>query len=241
MSQLTEKTVAEQTQWIGTLGVGDAVTVHWFDITNPGGRIWSGTVVTKAGDNTKCVVAYKLSDGIVSLPYPPADAKIHTMSKVASLTYSAAQTASEGTARTLVFNAWEVTTWGMYLDADGTTTVHQRARNLLELDRQLRSVWNLTGDASRVGCSQEEWRINDLVHVLMSWSKLAQDTGVSWCTNAGILAVGDNVLAAIASYYVQWKKGSGKVLAEQLEREGIRGRLPEIVRTALAKKGEPGK
>lgn len=246
MSQLSEKTADEKDQFVDSLATGDRVSVHWFDAVNPGGRVWQGTVssvvrsvaatTTRVAQRASCIIDYR---GIGSLPFPPTDAKIHAVAKLSSMSYSSALREAEGSQRSVIFNAFEATTYSVYIDTDEAMTYNQRQRNLLELDRQLRGLFEVapTPERSVPRPTVDEHRMNDLLLVMLAWARLGQSLGAAWQTNADFLALGDAVLACLSAYHVKNKKGSLRTLSENLDKQpGIRGRLPECVRQALAKK-----
>ena len=75
MAQLSEKTADESIQFVASVSVGRRFTCHWFDASNPGGRIWTGTVSSIAADKKTMLVKY---DNIeMLLPFPPVEAKVH--------------------------------------------------------------------------------------------------------------------------------------------------------------------
>lgn len=246
MTQLSEKSADAIAAFIGTLTDGDRISVHWFDIGNPGGRVWLGTVLAIAADKKSARVKY---DAVATtLTFPPTDAKVHDMKRVESTGYSDALLLAEGALShggTIKVDVWDVMTHGIYLNVNPNQTVDAKALALINYDSFLRLHLGLKPSDSRTSPEHDTnhlYRLNDCVLSLVAWGACAQQKGALWRTDAAFIHLGDCIMATAAAIYVDTKKKSVMALAQGLDApgKGLRGRIKECVTKALGKKPGEG-
>ena len=236
MAQLSEKTADESIQFVASVSVGRRFTCHWFDASNPGGRIWTGTVSSIAADKKTMLVKY---DNIeMLLPFPPVEAKVHQFAALGTVGYSTALALSEGGGRLMQFTLWDCASHGVYLNVHANMTHDDKTQRLMEYDRYLRQLLDIPLSAKRTQtCSENIHRMNALMLAVVAWATGCQELGPAWLTSTTNVTSGDYLFAALAALYVVEKKRSVKALATALEREpGIRGRLDACVTIAMGKK-----
>jgi len=246
MSQLTEKQEDAIKAFITSLTEGDRVSVHWFDVSTPGGRVWLGTVLSIAADKKLCRIKYDAYTA--PLVFPPTDAKIHDMKRVESVGYGDALLMSEGAvghAGTLKLDLYDVATHGIYLNTKPGMTVEEKAEKLVNYESYLRRNWDMSASDSRTSPdhdSNHKYRLNDVILSLVAWGTYAQKKGPEWRTDPNFLHLGDCIMATAAAIFVDIKKKSVLALAQGLDApgKGLRGRIKECVTKALGKKPGEG-
>ena len=218
--------------------VGDTIAVLWSSDKVPRGEMWKGVVKKIGEEKTTMLVDYaKFGE----LTFPPTNARLHGVEKLATDPYSAAMERVEGR-ETGTFEPLELSTYAMFIEAPSET----RDRSFVELDAHLRRYFGI-GAAERNAprYHQDEHRKNDLLLAFLAWVRNSMKMGLVWKSD-GNMAVGDNILAALVAYKVRVQHGDCRVFAQALEEAkttgGLRGKiLPAMIKAMDTKNDRTGR
>ena len=231
---------------IAAVAVGDTLVVRWSNANIPLGTYWTGTVTAKTAANATAGtpgvlrVDYGEFGSAVVFPPPAHSAAVH------SVTHSAqADPYGDGYAKAMggraqVYDPFNVATWGLFIEAGNESA---RRTQFTVLMRELRTTFDVPTTGRLDKRSYDKHQVNNLLLIVGSWvlgAQTAHAAGVRrWDVDAD-LAIGDAIVAALATYHVKWNQGSVTEFHSHLEKDGggIRGRVTEAVRLGLAKKGD---
>jgi len=251
-TQLSEKSRADCETFVATLSTNDRVSIFWFDSARPGGRVWTGTVVSIAADKKSCSIRYEVPgvENPGTLDFPNNDVKVHDFQRLQRGSYAALAAAAEGQSLgargTVKLSPWDICSYRQYYLVTGLS-VEGAAERLTSCEMWLRSIVGLHIDSSRVNPEIKDGmdcRLSDICTAIISFVAFLQDQGADWITKPSLVATADQLTYCLAAQYVAKKGKSVKCLAELAERHGLRGTagksLADHVTSALSKKSGEG-
>lgn len=229
---------------VGTGAVGATILVRWSSALVPLGTYWEGQVIAKTDATAATPGHLRVDYGDfgknIIFPPPAGSATVHAVRFTAVTDpYGEGYTKAMG-GRVQAFDPWNVATWGLFIEAANEAA---RRHQQLMLLRELRTLLKVPTSGRLDKRSFDEHQVNNLLLILTSWVLSAQTVHAlntrRWDDETD-LAVADSVLAALGVYHVKWNQGSVTEYHSHLEKDGggLRGRISEAIRLALAKKGD---
>eukprot|EP00760_Papus_ankaliazontas_P009882 PhM_4_TR14151/c3_g2_i4/m.51589 len=239
---LTEKSAAEQHAWAHQRSLNEEVTFTWFSAKYPDGQDLTGRIVQKTGTarDAGLIIAVKDGDRQQQMAFPPPDVKIASMrvSNTGDWERFFEQSRQTG----VPFDAWEVLTWGPYLDTDPATTANERDHRLTSLDHALRfffsSMVKPASTRHTPGADDAHHRANEQILMILLLARKAHELGTpAWRSDRVFLSMVDHTLSILAVQWVQKHKGSVQWLTRKFDQlPSLRGAISENVVIALGKK-----
>jgi len=244
---LSEKTAAEQRTWASARSVGDGVKLGWFTDAHPEGVYLKGKVTQKTGADAtiQLLIQASFPDGSQhTLQFPPRDVKVCLMDVDNSVgNWQSLYDEHARRNQLTPFDPWEVTTWSMYLDVTPDENTQSKLRRLHDLNMTLRThlrdFCTMTSEYYIPEGGQLTVDANRFLRLILVWAKRCHEIGSGengWRSNATHLLMGDMIVAELATVYITKQKGSVLWFACDLDKGPIRGKVSQLVRTALTKK-----
>ena len=231
---------------IGHVDVSMSIVVRWSSATVQLGTYWSGVVIRKTPADAAAHtpgflhVDYGQYGSCVVFPPPAGSASVHSVTYAANTDPYGDGHAKVAGGRAQDYDPFNVSTWGMYIEA-GSEQV--RRTQLTQLMRELRVLFRVPTSGRLEKRANDEHAVNNLLLIIVAWVRGAQKThslgATRWDTDEEY-EVADAVIAALGVYHVKWNQGSVVSYHSHLEKDGagLRGRITEAVRLGLEKKGK---